>query len=193
LHAPTTSVGARGETRLKTSTTAATIRLIVCCLGLTAFFTTADVAHATSDRDHGKNYHRSGTDCGRSESCELDRERPDFCSDDRDCREAEYCGTDRKCHARPSCDDEDACTADRYEGKGRCSHTRIDGCESRRVAPRGATSRLRIKSTLARSGLTTINPTKQVVLLQIRPAGNRDILCARMPASKFMVRRRTSR
>jgi hypothetical protein len=373
-------VGAQGETRVNTSTSAATIRLIVCCLGLTAFFTTADVAHATfntnhnksncknacrseKDCDHGqfcgfdrkchdrKDGCRTSFDCDRNEFCGSDRkcherpddcrkdcdckdaeycgsdrrchDRPDYCKDDRDCEDDEYCGADKKCHDRPKCDDKDPCTADHYEGKGKCSHTRIDGCEScgcdadcddsnpatidacsngfcnhdtpppppcttdtdcndgnvcttdacvsnacthagivgcgpevcndgvdndsdgatdctdsdcaadpgclpapvveicgdcidndnngltdfedpaccdhsyamtlrrGRVVPKGATSRMRIRSTLAKSGLATINPTKQDVFLQIRPAGNHDILCARVPASKFMSRRRT--
>jgi len=60
-----------------------------------------------------------------------------------------------------------------------------------RVTPKGATSRMRIKSTLAKSGLSTVNPTKQDVFLQIRPAGSHDILCARVPASKFKARKKT--
>jgi hypothetical protein len=376
---------------------------MACCLGMTAFISTASVAHATFgwNKNKSKNYCRSAKDCDRGEYCGFDRkchdrkqddccrnssdcdrrefcgsdrkchERPDYCCKDSDCKEDEFCGSDKKCHDRPdyckndsdcedcdycgsdhkchdrpdectrdeqcdndefcgsdkkchdrpSCDDGDACTVDTYEGKGRCSHTRIDGCEScscdadcddsnpetidtcedgicqhdtpaectndtqcddgdrcttdacadeacthtaiagcgsevctdgldndgdsatdcddsdcatdascvppapveicgdcldndnngqtdfedaaccdasygmilarAKVTPKGETSRMRIKSTLATKGLSTINPTKQDVFLQIRPAGSRDILCARVPASKFMANKRT--
>jgi hypothetical protein len=260
---------------------------------------------------------KDGERCGSDHAC---HDRSDYCKYDRDCEDGEYCGTDKKCHDRPRCDDNDACTTDNYEGQGKCSHTRLDGCEScscdadcddsnpetvdtcndgvcnhetppqcttdtqcddgnacttdacvseacmhtaipgcgsevcndnvdndgdgatdcsdsdcaadpscvappveicgdcidndnngltdfedpsccdqsyamalrrGRVVPKGATSRMRIRSTLAKAGLSTINPTKQDVFLQIRPAGNHDILCARVPASKFMAKRRS--
>ena len=141
---------------MTTSKRTAVIRLMACCLGLAAFISTADIARATVD----------------------------YCESNRDCDRTEYCGADNKCHDRPSCDDRDACTLDKYEGRGRCSHTRIDGCKS---------SRMRLKSTLATAGLATISPSRQEVFLQIRPAGSRDILCARVPASKFTARPRTLR
>jgi hypothetical protein len=358
---------------------------------LTAFFTTADVAHATSSNHDNhigsdckvdrKSHDRkdgccTSSDCDRNQFCGTDLkcyDRPDFCGKDYDCNDAEACGSDRRCHDRPGycksdsdckssescnsdhkchkrsdecttdeqcdngkycgtnkkcqrrskCDDLDACTIDNYEGGGKCSHTRIDGCcrvdadcddsnpatvdtcsdgicnhdspppapqcttdvqcddgnvcttdacvsqactytaipgcgaevcndgidndgdgatdcsdsdcaadpscvtppppveicgdcldndnngltdfedpaccdqsyamvlSRGRVVPNGATSRMRIKSMLAKSGLSTINPTQQDVFLQIRPAGSHDILCARVPAAKFMARRKT--
>jgi hypothetical protein len=54
-----------------------------------------------------------------------------------------------------------------------------------RLRPRGGLSRLRLKSLLARTGLQ-VNPLRQDVFLQIRPAGGTDLLCAKVPASKFM-------
>jgi hypothetical protein len=55
-----------------------------------------------------------------------------------------------------------------------------------RLRPAGTLSRLRLRSLLARAGLSQVNPLQQDVFLQIRPAGGADILCAKMPASKFM-------
>src|SRR5205823_3787873 len=46
-------------------------------------------------------------------------------------------------------------------------------------------------SLLARQGLSGVNPQKEDVFLQIRPAGSTDILCARMPADKFMKMHRS--
>jgi hypothetical protein len=47
------------------------------------------------------------------------------------------------------------------------------------------TSRLRLRSMLARSGLADIDPMREDVFLQIRPAGGSDVLCAHFPATKF--------
>src|SRR5947207_3041304 len=55
-----------------------------------------------------------------------------------------------------------------------------------RIRARGVTSRLRLRSILARAGMSTVNPQKQDVFLQIRPEGGTDVLCARVPAAKFM-------
>jgi hypothetical protein len=281
------------------------------------------------DRDHKEhdckwNRCRRDSDCKRGESCGRDRkchEKPTpkpECTCDDDCDRDEFCGQDQKCHDRPKCDDQNACTVDKYEGKGECSHTPIEGCTpcscdadcndgdacttdsckdgvcenadtecpecttveqcddgnactadacddgvcthtpmsvvevctdgidndcdgmsdcadtdcaaapscappaeicgdcadndgdglidfeddaccgrsyhmalSRgRIVPKGATSRLRLKSNLATAGLADVNPMVQDVFLQIRPAGSTDILCARVPASKFMSRRK---
>src|SRR6185295_3155998 len=47
------------------------------------------------------------------------------------------------------------------------------------------------KSTLAHAGLT-INPMQEDVYLQIRAAGaSSDLLCARIPAAKFMKKHKT--
>ena len=54
------------------------------------------------------------------------------------------------------------------------------------LRPRGATTRLKLKSLLAKVGLADVNPLKQDVFVQIRPAGGTDVLCAKAPADKFM-------
>jgi hypothetical protein len=54
-----------------------------------------------------------------------------------------------------------------------------------RLKPRGDVSRLRLKSLLARTGLQ-VNPLRQDVFLQIRVPGQTDLLCAKIPAMKFM-------
>jgi len=58
-----------------------------------------------------------------------------------------------------------------------------------RIKPRGTVSKLLLKSLLARSGLSSVNPLQQDVFLQIRQSGGTsDLLCAEMPASHFMRR-----
>jgi len=57
-----------------------------------------------------------------------------------------------------------------------------------RIRGRGVTSRLRLRSILARAGMSDVSPLKQDVFLQIRPDGGTDVLCARVPAKKFMHR-----
>jgi len=59
-----------------------------------------------------------------------------------------------------------------------------------RIRPRGVTSRLRLRSILARAGMSTVDPQKQDVFLQIRPEGASDVLCARVPAASFMHKHR---
>src|SRR5207244_3001898 len=54
------------------------------------------------------------------------------------------------------------------------------------MRPRGATTKLRLRSILARGGMSDIDPLRQDVFLQIRPEGSTDIFCARIPADKFM-------
>src|SRR3989442_3675425 len=54
------------------------------------------------------------------------------------------------------------------------------------LRPRGVTTRLKLKSLLAKVGLADVDPLKQDVFVQIRPAGGTDVLCAKAPADKFM-------
>jgi hypothetical protein len=54
------------------------------------------------------------------------------------------------------------------------------------LRPRGTTSRLRLKTTLAETGLASVNPLQEDVFLQIRPAGGTEVLCAKIPHDKFM-------
>jgi hypothetical protein len=56
------------------------------------------------------------------------------------------------------------------------------------IHPRSGASRLKLRSILAKSGLTDVNPLKEDVFLQIRAAGGgADLLCAMIPASHFML------
>jgi hypothetical protein len=55
-----------------------------------------------------------------------------------------------------------------------------------RLRPRGEHTRLRLRTVLARSGLEHVNPMNEDVFLQIRPRGGSEILCAKVPAKKFM-------
>src|SRR5437667_426854 len=59
-----------------------------------------------------------------------------------------------------------------------------------RLHPHGATTRLALRTVLARSGLA-VNPLDDDVVLQIRPEGGTDVFCARIPAADFTKRRRT--
>src|SRR5437773_77843 len=54
------------------------------------------------------------------------------------------------------------------------------------LRPRGVTTRLKRKSLLAKVGLADVNPLKQDVFVQIRPAGGTAVLCAKAPTDKFM-------
>jgi len=54
------------------------------------------------------------------------------------------------------------------------------------LRPRGARTALKLKSLLAQAGLADVNPLKQDVFVQIRPANGTDVLCAKAPAAKFM-------
>jgi hypothetical protein len=56
-----------------------------------------------------------------------------------------------------------------------------------RVRPRrGATARLRLRTTLAEAGLGDVDPLSEDVFLQIRLPGAVDLLCAEVPANEFM-------
>ena len=55
-----------------------------------------------------------------------------------------------------------------------------------RIRPKGLASKLRIRSTLAKSGLVGVDPLSQDVFLQMRPPQGLDVLCAKVPAMKFM-------
>jgi hypothetical protein len=53
------------------------------------------------------------------------------------------------------------------------------------VAPRDGQSFLRLRATLATAGLT-VNPPADDVVLQIREVNGLELLCALVPAGKFM-------
>ena len=59
-----------------------------------------------------------------------------------------------------------------------------------RIRPRGTTtSRLRLKTMLARTGLQDMNPLAEDVFLQIRPEDGPDVFCAMVPAGRFGKKR----
>jgi hypothetical protein len=91
---------------------------------------------------------------------------------------AELCG---------NCIDDDQNRLTDFEDPACCAETqRFAMTLTRgRIRPAGERSRLRIRSGLATSGLAA-DPLTQDVFLQIRPEGGTDILCARVPAEKFM-------
>jgi hypothetical protein len=87
-----------------------------------------------------------------------------------------------------NCIDDDNNGLTDFEDPACCSQlqTFTMGLSRGRLRPAGSVSRLRLKSLLARTGLGQVNPLRQDVFLQIRPAGGLDLLCAKIPASKFM-------
>jgi hypothetical protein len=58
-----------------------------------------------------------------------------------------------------------------------------------RIRPRGATSAVSLKASLAHAGLTDVDPLHQDVFVQIRAEGKAELLCARLPAARFARRR----
>ena len=55
-----------------------------------------------------------------------------------------------------------------------------------KLRPRGPVTKLKLRTVLAEAGLDHVNPRKEDVFLQIRPRGGMDVLCAKVPAEKFM-------
>jgi hypothetical protein len=53
------------------------------------------------------------------------------------------------------------------------------------IRPRGATSALKLQSTLAAGDASSIDPLHQDVFVQIRNAKNDQVLCARVPSTSF--------
>jgi hypothetical protein len=87
-----------------------------------------------------------------------------------------------------NCIDDDGNGLTDFEDPACCAGAQSFGITVRRgrLKPRGTATRLRLKTKLAQSGLENVNPLKQDVFLQIRPAGGTDVLCAQVPAEKFM-------
>src|SRR2546422_9853953 len=87
-----------------------------------------------------------------------------------------------------NCIDDDSNGLTDFEDPACCAGVQSFALTVRRgqLRPRGATSRLRLKTTLAETGLATVNPLQQDVFLQIRPAGGTEVLCAKIPHDKFM-------
>jgi hypothetical protein len=128
--------------------------------------------------------------------CEPSTEK---CTDgvDNDCDGVADC-EDSNCSGSPSCltevcgncvdDDEDGLMD--FEDPDCCSqlHTFAMTLRRGRITPRGETSRLRLRTALAQSGMKGINPMKQDVFVQLRPEGGTNVFCAKIPAMKFMMK-----
>ncbi len=56
-----------------------------------------------------------------------------------------------------------------------------------RFLPRGAATKMRLKSQLALNSLASIDLRKQNVTLQVRPKGKADILCVNVPAERLKL------
>jgi len=87
-----------------------------------------------------------------------------------------------------NCIDDDGNGKTDFEDPACCTSFRTFTMTVRRgrLRPRGQTTGLRLKTILADTGLANVNPLKEDVFLQIRPQGGGDILCAKVPATKFM-------
>jgi hypothetical protein len=130
----------------------------------------------------------TAADCADSDACTTEE-----CAADGTCRISLIpgCGQPKPEEICGDCIDNDGNGLTDFEDAACCEASFPMAISRGRIVPSGKTSRLKIKSMLARTGLAGINPTKQDVFLQIRPAGAADILCARVPAGKFMARRRS--
>jgi hypothetical protein len=57
-----------------------------------------------------------------------------------------------------------------------------------RIKPRGGTSALRLKSSVATAIPSGIDPKRQDVFVQIRGDNGAELLCAQVPATRFMIK-----
>jgi hypothetical protein len=62
-----------------------------------------------------------------------------------------------------------------------------------RTPLKGSHRGLRFNAMLASTGLQSVNPLREDVFVQVRPEGGTDVLCARLPAAKFVGSRGTYR
>lgn len=133
------------------------------------------------------------------------------CTTAADCRDDDACtnegcvaGVCRTLHlfdcARPAevcgdCVDNDDDGLTDFEDPACCLQLHTMGLFRGRIVPRGTgASGLRLRTELACSGGAAIDPLAQDVFLQVRAEGGRgDLLCARIPAGKFMWMRRAYR
>jgi len=147
-------------------------------------------------------------DCAASEGCRHGKCHKDVCTTDADCDADETC-RNGKCHkdgpgdngtpnsdgGEPTpgeicgdCIDNDGNGLTDLEDPACCGETQTFAMTLSRgvIVPRGDTSKLRLRSILSGAGMTSITPTAQDVLLQLRPADGKDIFCARIPATAFV-------
>jgi hypothetical protein len=96
---------------------------------------------------------------------------------------AEQCG---------NCIDDDGNGLTDFEDPACCAQARTFRMtlSRARLIPGGTVSRVKLKSILARAGLARVNPHTQDVFIQVKPDQGGDILCARIPAEKFLTKGR---
>ena len=172
--------------------------------------TDADCAASEGCR-HGKCHKdvcTTDADCAADEGCRNGKCHKEVCSTDADCDADETC-RNGKCHkggpgdnGKPTddggeptpaeicgdCIDNDGNGLTDLEDPACCNESQTFSLTLSRgvIVPRGDTSKLRLRSILSGAGMTSITPTAQDVLLQLRPADGKDIFCARIPAAAFV-------
>lgn len=95
-----------------------------------------------------------------------------------------------------NCIDDDGDGLTDFEDPDCCipAHSYTTARSNVRIVPGAGTSRLRLRSLLARAGLASVDPTKQGVVLQIRAQDARtDLFCAPVPPERFVAKRRRFR
>ena len=168
--------------------------------------------HGKSCKSHGNPGGRTvcstDAECAADEGCRHGRCHKDICTTDADCDADETC-RNGKCHkggpgdnGKPTddggeptpaeicgdCIDNDGNGLTDLEDPACCNESQTFSLTLSRgvIVPRGDTSKLRLRSILSGAGMTSITPTAQDVLLQLRPADGKDIFCARIPAAAFV-------
>jgi hypothetical protein len=155
----------RTTTTTRPTTTTTTIPVNHCGDGTVNFGEVCDPAASTDS-------------CGAGKACGA-AGAPEGCT----CVAAELCG---------DCADNDGDGLVDFEDADCCprAETYAMTISKGRLKPRGATSKLRLRSVLAQSGLAAIKPLTEDVYLQIRGGDGTELLCARVPAGKFKSKRR---
>jgi Dictyostelium (slime mold) repeat len=129
--------------------------------------------------------------------------KTEVCGDgvDNDCDGRTDC-EDENCAASPACDskteicgncvDDDGNGLTDFEDPACCPRllTFPMNLKRGRIRDQGPTSRVRLRSALTRTAPMDVNPRKQDVFVQLRPEEGTDLLCARIPAAKFMGKHR---
>jgi hypothetical protein len=62
-----------------------------------------------------------------------------------------------------------------------------------RIIPQTGSSRLKLRANLARAGLARVDPSAQDLVLQVKPQQGSEVLCAQVPAGRFIARGKTFR
>jgi len=147
--------------------------------------------------------------CTTDDDCPIGVCREGFCvpecEDDEDCREASPTGAfvclDGRCvqEVCGDCVDNDRDGSIDFEDPDCCDANAGQlyamDIQKGRIRPRGGSqARLRLKGLLASGGIASrIDPVSQRVSIQIRSLDTGEVLCARIPAGKFVKKRKTFR